>query len=63
MGIIRKKDNSGCNLVGGVDFKSVLGRLLILLCKNTLWALKNKIGVKFFFFFLRCLVYLLSLNF
>lgn len=29
VGIIRLKDNYGCNLVGGVDFKSVLGRLLI----------------------------------
>lgn len=61
VGIIRLKDDStikGYNLVGDVDFKSVLGKASYLtpvpggvgpltramLLKNTLWALKKKIG-------------------
>lgn len=59
VGVIRLEDDSGCNLVGDVDFKSVLGKASYLtpvpggvgpltramLLKNTLWALKKKIGL------------------
>lgn len=59
VGIIRVEDDSVCNLVGDVDFKSVFGKASYLtpvpggvgpltramLLKNTLWALKKKIGL------------------